>query len=107
MGWALQIKDWLGLKEYRKLPHDEVAELFGKQYGLKPVEKKDMVLGKEYIALRITSDDFHFMRRNASGHWTHKQGEWEVTTVSQKTVFAKEWERWAGNYGGKIWLFEV
>lgn len=108
MGWALQIKDWVHVRPYGTVSHDAAAMTFGKQAGLKLIQKKDMVLGKEYIALRVNSHDYHFMRRNASGHWTHKQGGQPVETISQKKVFSKGWYRPFGDtYFGKIWLFEV
>jgi len=108
MSWALQDPTkWHRLKGFRELSHTKAARLFGIIYGFKPVEKKDMVIGKEYIALRITVSDFHFMRRGPQGHWTHKQGGWPVKVISQKQVFAKEWYRSGDNYGGPIWLFEV
>lgn len=107
MGWALQIKDWVHMDRHNILSHDECAELFGKQAKLKLVQKKDMVLGKEYIALRVNTHDYHFMRRDALGHWTHKQGSQPVKTISQKLVFAKGWERHGETYFGKIWLFEI
>ena len=106
MGWALNSKIWGRLKDYRFKSHWKVAERFATEHNLKPVEKKDMVLGKSYIALRITLEDFHFMRRGPQGHWTHKQGGTCVETISQKEVFAAEWSGW-NTYGGKIWLYEV
>jgi hypothetical protein len=109
MSWAIQDPtDWYNLEGYLALSHEKVAEMFGKQHNCKLVQKQDMKFGKEYIALRITIHDFHFMRRNATGHWTHKQGRYAVKTISQKNVFAREWVRDFGiNYGGPIWLFEV
>lgn len=109
MSWAIQDpSDWFLLPSYRRVPFYKSALKFAEMYNVKPIEKKDMVLGKEYIALRITDDDFHFMRRNATGHWTHKQGPQPVKTISQKRVFAKSWPRaWGNDYVGPIYLFEV
>jgi hypothetical protein len=108
MGWALQIRDWVHMDLHNDVSHDRCAEIFMEQAGLKLVEKKDMVLGKCYIALRVNCHDYHFMRRNESGHWTHKQGRDDVKTISQKKVFGEGWHRSHGeSYFGKIWLFEV
>lgn len=107
MGWALKIKDWVHMDRHNDISHDDCARLFMRQTRLKLVQKKDMVMGKEYIALRVNTHDYHFMRRNASGHWTHKQGGQSVKTISQKEVFGKGWYRQGEPYFGKIWLFEI
>ena len=106
-GYAVGIPDWL-LMENKRLPNRELVE-----YGLKPVRKSEMVLGKEYVAYRYGKDDFHFMKRTKQGHWRHKQGYKPVTTISQKVVFAKVWHRGKpqefdyGVYDSKIYLYEV
>lgn len=109
MGWALQIKDWIHMDGHNYMSHDACVELFRKQAGLKLVQKKDIVLGKCYIALRVNTHDYHFMRRNESGHWTHKAGGDSVQTISQKKVFGEGWYRQYNGtpYFGKIWLFEL
>ena len=104
LGYSLGIKDWVHMRPYMTVSHDAAAQHFIKQNGFKQVQKKDMVLGKEYIAFRITTRDYHFIRRNATGHWSHKRGGQPVVTISQKEVFA---EKWYPDYYGKIWLVEV
>ena len=106
-GWALQEKSWLVPFGYKKWSNDDVANYMAKEHNLLPVKKRDMVLGKEYIAFRFSDSDFHFMRRNRTGHWTHKQGWSPVTTISQKDVFGEYWKRFGDWYCGHIWLFEV
>jgi hypothetical protein len=85
-----------------------------KDFNLKPVTKEEMVLGKEYIAFRIAwypngdVDDFHFIKRHKTGHWTHKQGGHPVKGISQKIVFSDVWRAFGNiNYTGTIYLFEV
>jgi hypothetical protein len=71
------------------------------------VQKKDMVLGKSYVAFRHGYLDFHFIFRDHRGHWTHKMGSQRVTPISQKEVFHKFWRGNKILYTSKIWLFEV
>ena len=89
-------------KKYQKL-----ADEFESRCGLKRVHRKDMVLGKEYIAFRIGPNDFHFMKRGKNGHWRHKQGGCQITSISQKKVFAPQWFSESLIYDSKIYLYEV
>lgn len=82
-------------------------EWFIEEYNLKPVSRKDVVLGKEYIAFRYCGHDFHFMRRNKQGYWRHKMGGTPVKAISTKKVFAESWYHPDGDYNSKLYLFEV
>lgn len=75
---------------------------------LRPVSKSQMVLGKEYIVFRYGSFDFHFMKRNKTGHWRHKQGLTPVAAIAQKKVFADEWVNPDGDtYDSEFYIYEV
>lgn len=71
------------------------------------VSKKDMVLGKEYVAYRYCKNDFHFMKRGKDGHWRHKMGWSPVEAISTKVVFGKAWKLGGHVYNSKLYLFEV
>lgn len=94
---------WLLVDEY----HQAVTDLLDKNPNLKLVSRKDIVLGKEYIAYRFSNDDFHFMKRGKDGHWRHKMGREAVTAVSTKYVFGQSWYTYHDNYNSKLYLFEV
>lgn len=94
----------------------EVIEGLIEQFKLKPVSRHQMVRGKEYVAFRYEIlddgweariDDFHFMKRHKTGHWTHKPGSLSVEGVSEKVVFGDVWVNGNFEYNSDIYLFEV
>lgn len=119
MSYALNRKVWAipkGWRIFNDEPSREnlhyLIKNFETVYGLKPVSREEMVLGKEYIAFRYEQDgydiidDFHFAVRHKSGHWTHKMGSKPVEGVSEKIIFADEWAFGHHYYNSKIYLFE-
>jgi hypothetical protein len=122
MGYALNRKKWMlpsGWDEFADgwTSEDGVIDSLINQFNLKPVRQNDMVLGKEYVAFRYEIkddedgdtiiDDFHFMKRHKTGHWTHKRGSLEVEGISQKVVFGDVWVNGTYEYNSDIYLFEV
>lgn len=102
MGYALGRKEWLVVRPYSDGPRQ-----LEQRYNLKLVSKQDMKLGKKYIGYKYGASDFHFVRRDEKGHWTHKMGTYKIEPISRKKVFADEWvEDWA-TYNSKLYLFEV
>lgn len=91
---------WLLMENY-----DGAWDLLEQNPNLKMVSRKDMVLGKEYIAYRFGKHDFHFMKRGKKGHWRHKMGSSDVESISAREVFAESW--CCGKYNSKLYLFEV
>ena len=115
-GYAVNIPRWLLVEDYLQTHCDTQTETYiqfildkgYEKFNLKPVSKKDMVLGKTYVAYRYYRDDFHFMKRLPSGHWRHKQGGQPVAPISQKDVLNGGWVRSDGAvYNSKLYLFEV
>jgi hypothetical protein len=104
-GYAVDINRWFVFDGN----YDEaVDELIDKNPNWYLVERKNMVLGKSYVAFRYGYHDFHFMFRDHKGHWTHKQGGQRVQAISQKEVFANSWANPGGAlYTSKVYLFEV
>jgi len=102
-GYATQVPKWLLITGNYS---DGPTELLIRNPNWKLVERKDMVLGKEYVAYRYGPDDFHFMRRNKLGYWRHKMGSSPVKAISTKEVFAKVWV-FSLVYNSKLYLFEV
>jgi hypothetical protein len=114
-GYAVNIPKWLLVGDYTQGDtHDYTSHLDFildkgyERFNLKPVSKKDMVLGKTYVAYRYCANDFHFMKRLPTGHWRHKQGGSPVAAISQKNVLNDGWVREDGVvYNSKLYLFEV
>lgn len=109
MAYALDINRWLHPRGW-DYDYEVMPQFLAKDYNLKLVEKKDMVLGKEYIAFRWGKErdnDFHFMKRGKQGHWRHKVGSTPVKVISQKEVFSPAWVTNWHSYDSKIYLYEV
>jgi hypothetical protein len=107
MGYALGVNDWL---YFYDITYKDAVKVLSKHYNLEPVEKKDMVLGKEYIAYRWgkeSNSDFHFMKRGKKGHWRHKIGSLPIEAISQKKVFSPAWVTQWHSYDSKIYLYEI
>lgn len=103
-GYAVNIADWLLPADGKDL--QKVVYELQSDYGLKLVNKSDMVLGKEYVAYRYGAIDFHFMKRDAKGHWRHKMGCHHAEPISQKEVFKSYWFFGEAFYNSKLYLFE-
>jgi hypothetical protein len=103
-GYAIDTNRWFHFEGNYENAYEELLD---KNPHWMQVQKKDMVLGKSYVAFRFGYHDFHFIFRDHKGHWTHKMGSLQVKPISQKDVFHKFWR---GNnilYTSKICLFEV
>lgn len=105
-GYAARKNKWFVFEDHYKTP-DSVQELLEKN-PWRLVSKKDMVLGKRYVAYRYGARDFHFMYRSEKGMWRHKMGGTRVVSISQKDVFSDRWRGGVYNiYSSKLYLFEV
>ena len=103
-GYALGIKRWLLVQYFHSKTNKKLAQHFEAAFQLTPVKKQDMVLGKEYLAMRFDSKSvYHFVWRGKKGHWRHKMASKQVESISQKEVFSKYWLR---RYHGSIYLYE-
>lgn len=121
MGYALNRKKWmlpLAWDDFADgwIDESEVIDGLTRQFNLKPVSRDQMVRGKEYVAFRYEIiddewetriDDFHFMKRHKTGHWTHKRGNYDAEGVSERIVFSDVWVNGTYNYNSEIFLFEV
>jgi hypothetical protein len=121
MGYALNRKQWMlpmGWDDFADGWNDESEIIDGliNQFNLIPVRRHEMVRGREYVAFRYEIlddeedckvDDFHFMKRHKTGHWTHKPGSLPVEGVSEKVVFSDVWVNSRYLYNSDIYLFEV
>lgn len=103
MGYALNRKKWM----HFPVPYNQAVQHLLAHYPLKLVSKKDMKLGKTYIAFKYGSNDFHFAKRDKRGHWSHKMGSLDPTSISQKEVFKRVWNTNWARYTSKLYLFEV
>jgi hypothetical protein len=112
MGYAVGVNDWLVVGNYKAAAYDMDSEyeeelVYDKDFTLIPVHKRELKLGKEYIAYRFGYHDFHFCKRDKKGHWRHKMGSKCPETISQKKVFAKKWDGWMCVYNSKLYLYEI
>lgn len=104
MGYALGINKWLYLPYFRERDIIEIVDALEARYNIRRTKRSDMVLGKEYIVLRLGNGDFHFARRSADGHWRHKPGCWYVRSISEQEVFSK---CMSGRYSSTPIVFEI
>lgn len=106
-GYATNTPAWLLFDADNSWGKEGVEELMFYYPHWKLVERKDMVLGKEYVAYRFGKGDFHFMFRNKKGYWRHKMGANPVMAISTKIVFGTAWYFGGAFYNSKLYLFEV
>lgn len=50
-----------------------------------------LLLGERMIAFRIGADDFHFVRQNSDGTWTHKPGNNYIREMSEEELLSDSW----------------
>jgi hypothetical protein len=50
-----------------------------------------LLSGERMIAFRIGGDDFHFVRRNSDGTWTHKPGANYIREMSEEELLSDTW----------------
>ena len=98
------IKEWVCFDRFNQSCYEELVSDLEADFEWTRISKKDMILGKDYVALRFAGNDYHFMWRGKKGHWRHKMGRQPVEAISQKEVFSRYWY---GDYFGTIFLFEV
>lgn len=107
MGYALGINRWLLVEDWRYRNIEDMTQELVEHYNLKVVKRSEMVLGKTYIAFRVSREDFHFMKRGKDGHWRHKPGWNYVRSIREKDVFANQWRSGMLYYNSRVVLFEV
>lgn len=98
--------------DYYADDYDRRAFLIAKEleevHKLIPIDRKDMVRGKEYVAMRTGPDDFHFILRDKSGRWSHKMGNYPVQYIKEFLVLNSAY--WGDPdqtyYDSDIYLFE-
>lgn len=72
--------------------------------------EKDLLPNEHMIAFRLSSEDFHFMKRARNGVWYQKIGRCNpIFTVPKDVVYGKIWNphRLDGGYRGEIVFFAV
>ena len=71
---------------------------------------QDLMPNEYMVAFRLSSDDFHFMKRAKNGIWREKRGgQSEIRIVPKSVVFGEVWSphRYDKGYRGEIALFAV
>lgn len=76
--------------------------------NIRVIKRTDTIADDEYrVAFRLTDFDFHFLREEKDGTWTHKPGSSAISKF-EGNPFGKKWMRPDGTYYyGKIVLFAV
>lgn len=111
-GYALNCFSW-----YCPLNHHEYdVDIYAKQIlidfpNVRIISSEKELKNNEYIiAFRISSCDFHFMKRSKNGNWFEKRG-WVpvIYRIKKEKVFNEIWSshRYDGGYNSKIILFAV
>lgn len=81
-----------------------VSQMVQEIPGLRVITKvSDLTYGEYAIAFRLSSDgDFHFIKRNSQGQWSHKRGaRCVIEYMTKQEVFCS---RWCDRYDGPIVL---
>lgn len=63
------------------------------KYAVRPLSNPEAELAKNerMIAFRIGATDFHFVRKNSDGTWTHKPGEDLICEMSEEELLSDAW----------------
>ena len=103
MSYAFGVFDaWLELDNFRPCIYDEdkVDEVFclcceelENKFALRRLSGPAASLAptERMIAFRIGISDFHFVRRNSDGIWTHKPGANYIREMSEEELLGLEW----------------
>ena len=106
MSYALNVFDhWLELLSFTSFTNDDLNKIFldcceelqYKYAARRLTSSNDTLLsGERMIAFRIGVDDFHFVRRNSDGTWTHKPGNSYIREMSEEELLSDAWSthRW-------------
>ena len=74
----------------------ELEERFSVRRISGPTAKLE--INERVIAFRIGADDFHFVRRNSDGTWTHKPGGNYIREMSEDELFSDAWSEASRSY---------
>lgn len=107
MSYALGIYDeWLYLESFDyslcnyDVNYDRLEDIFDdccqelvSEYNLRRLSnlEEKLELNERVIAFRIGATDFHFVRQNSDGTWTHKLGEEYIETMSKEELLSSSW----------------
>ena len=107
MSYALGIYDeWLYLESFDyslcnyDIDYDRLEDIFDDccqelthEYNLRRLSNLEEKLepNERIIAFRIGATDFHFVRKNSDGTWTHKAGEDYIYKMSEEELLSSTW----------------
>lgn len=103
MGYALGTFEWEDLWNYFSCEDEDfsllettakacVQEILNSYTDIRQVIDPKEVDKDEYaIAFRIGYDDYHFIRQNSDGSWSHKRGPQEIENFNEEDVYADVW----------------
>ena len=112
MSYALGVyNDWLCIDAFRhsfaensfdEVDYDLLEEVFydcclelEERFALRRLSGPNAELTEDerMIAFRIGANDFHFVRKNSDGTWTHKPGCDYILEMDEDELFDTEWGR--------------
>lgn len=76
---------------------DELVEIFVKKDVLvnfpefKIIKQEEIKKNTRLVAVKMSSGDFHFMKRFPNGHWFHKMASKDIEPIKKEIVFSDEW----------------
>ena len=111
-GYALGCYSWYCPFSYQDTDFEKNVNQILKDFpNIRKIKSSQDLLSGEYmIAFRLSSEDFHFMRRAKNGVWREKRGKQnEIRIVPKSIVFSEVWSphRSDNGYKGEIAFFAV
>ena len=109
MSYALGIYDsWLNLESFSQsfscdsitIDYEHMEDVFydccselEEVYAARRISGPEVQLeeSERIIAFRVSADDFHFVRQNSDGTWTHKPGCEYIREMSEEELFSEAW----------------
>ena len=117
MSYAFGVfNDWLGLRSFEysfadvcedDIDYEYMHDVFynccvelEERFAVRRVAGPDikLAINERLIAFRIGANDFHFVRRNSDGVWTHKPGGMHIREMSEDELFSDAWSENSRQY---------
>ena len=79
--------------EYLKDIFEDCCQELIWKYNLRRLSssQEQLKTNERMIAFRIGADDFHFVRKNSDGTWTHKPGQNYIRKMSEEELLSDAW----------------
>lgn len=116
-GYALGIYVWyqfndfcctvwdIGVEEMTRLCIDAILRDFTNARVI--TDLHELHKNEYAVAFRLCENDFHFIKREKNGHWTHKPGRSYIRSITKAEVFDPEAWHLSCDYDGPLVLLAV